>query len=238
MKKFKYRKKFYLNNKRILFILVIVIIINTIFNLKTFANKLGSNGVLLAEKELEEITVNLVTKSLSREKLTEIAAEDLIIIKYNKNDEITNVDFKLDRAYDVLIDIKQNIETEIRNLKKGDVPSSAVILKDNLIIKIPYYSYTNNVLLMNLGPKIYIKAHLLENIVGDVYTKISSYGINTVLVNLYIKFNITESLLYSAKTQKIEKEFEVLIATKILQGKIPNFYNGVMENSSSLINTK
>ena len=50
--------------------------------------------------------------------------------------------------------------------------------------------------LMNLGSKLHVKINLLENVIGDVYTRISSYGINTVLINLYIKFYLIESFLY------------------------------------------
>lgn len=238
MRRIKYKKRLQFKSNRIIFILSILICINTILFFSIFNTKLSTVLVEAAKKELKEITINIVTKNLTREKLKEIAADDLITVKKNNQDEITDVDFKLDRAYEVLIDIKTNIEKEVLDLKAGKVPSNTVAVGDNLILKVPYYSYTNNALLMNLGPEIYVKINLVENIIGDVYTRISSYGINTVLINLYIKFYLTESLLYPVKSEKIELEFEVLVATKVIQGKIPSFYNGVLENSSSIINVK
>lgn len=238
MRRIKYKKRIKFKQNRIALILSILICVNTIAYMILFFNKLNDSILETAIKEIKEVTINIVTKNLTKEKLKEITTEDLITIKKNSNDEITDVDFKLDKAYETLIDIKSNIETEVINLKKGIVPANTEVIGDNLIVKVPYYSYTRNSLLMNLGPKIYIKVNLLENVIGDVYTRISSYGINTVLINLYIKFYITQSLLYPVKNDKIELEFEVLVASKVIQGKIPSFYNGVLENSSALINVK
>lgn len=238
MKRLKYKKRWQFKLSRIILILVVLIIINTMFLFAIFSKKLNESLIASTKKEIEEITINIVTKNLAKEKLKQITAEDLIIIIKNDKDEITDVDFKLDKAYKALIDIKDDIEKEVINLKSGAVPSNATSIGENLVIKIPYYAYTNNALLMNLGPKIHVKINLLESIVGDVYTKISSYGINTVLINLYMKFYLIESFLYPSVSEKIELEFEVLVATKVIQGKIPSFYNGVLESNSSLFNVK
>lgn len=238
MRRLKYKKRWQFKVNRIIFILVALIIMNTIFLFLIFSNKLSDSVIASTKKEIEEITINIVTKYLTKKRLKQIAAEDLIIIIKNDKEEITDVDFKLDKVYDALIDIKSDIEKEVLDLKRGIIPSNTISVGNNLIIKIPYYAYTNNALLMNLGPKMHIKINLLENIIGDVYTRISSYGINTVLINLYIKFYLLESFLYPSISEKMEFEFEVLVATKVIQGKIPSFYNGVLESSSSLFNVK
>ncbi|MDD2504892.1 MAG: sporulation protein YunB [Bacilli bacterium] len=238
MKRFKFKKRIYIKSNRIILLIVIIIVLNTYFFYLIFLNKLSESLIETARREIKEITFNIVTKNLTKEKLSSIAAEELIVIKKNKQDEITDVDFKLDLAYAAMIDIKSNVEEEVKNLKYGNVPSTAISIGDNLIIKIPYYTYTKNGLLMNLGPKIHVKINLLENVIGDVFSKISSYGINTVLINLYLKLYITESFLYPVYDEKINLEFEVLIASRVIQGKIPSFYNGVLENSSPIINVK
>lgn len=167
-----------------------------------------------------------------------VSMEDLIIINKDKEDAITHIDFKLDKGYEVILNIKEKIENEIINLKEGKIPYSATMIKDNFIIKVPYYSWTNNLLLMNLGPKVFVKVNLLENVRGDLYTKVTSYGINSILVNLYITIYIKESLLYPASSKQIEYNFEMLIASKVIQGKIPSFYNGILESKSGVINIK
>ncbi len=235
MRKFKYRKKLRFKLNRVIFLLILAIIINTIFYIFIFVNRLSFTIEQTAKRELKEITTDLFIKNLTREKLKEITVEKLIIVNKNKDDEITDIDFKLDKAYEVLLDVKGKLEQEIKDLKNKPLPASAVAIQDNLVLKVPYYVASNNLLLMNLGPKIYVKINLLENVIGDVYTKVTSYGINTLLINLYIKIYITQSLLYPVKSETIESNFEVLVATKIIQGKIPSFYNGVLENSTGLL---
>ena len=164
--------------------------------------------------------------------------EELIVINKDKEDVITHIDFKLDKAYEVILNIKEQIEKDVIDLKNGKLYSPAIVFNDNLILKVPYYSWSDNILLMNLGPKIFVKVNLLENVRGDLYTKVTSYGINSLLVNLYITIYIKESLLYPASSEQIEYNFDMLVASKVIQGKIPQFYNGIIESKSDVINLK
>lgn len=238
MRKVKYKTRLNINKSRIVLIIILAIIINTIFFIMFFLSKFSNAIEVSAKKELEEITTNMVLKHLTKEKIVEASMEDLIIVNKDKEDAISHIDFKLDEAYEVIFTIKKNLEKEVKNLKNGILTTPAISIKDNLVIKIPYYTWSNNILLMNIGPKIYVKVNLLENVKADLYTKVTSYGINSLLINLYITLYIKESLLYPANSEAIEYNFELLIASKVIQGKIPSFYNGVLESKSGLINIK
>lgn len=238
MRRIKYKKRINFKTSRIILIIVLAIIINTLFFIIFFLSKFSNTIEISAKKELKEITTNMVIKHLSKEKLIEASMENLIIINKDKEDAITHIDFKLDKAYEVIFTIKENLEKEVKKLKSGTLTTPAISIKENLVIKIPYYTWSNNMLLMNIGPKIFIKINLLENVRADLYTKVTSYGINSLLVNLYVTIYIKESLLYPANSEAIEYNFELLIASKVIQGKIPSFYNGILESKSGLINLK
>ena len=235
MKRVKFKKQINIEKKRLIFIIIIFIIINTIFFLMYFSKKFSKTIEVSAKKELKEITTNIVIKHFTREKLNEITIEELINISRNQNDEVMDVSFKLDRAYAVMLDIKDNLDKEILDLKKGNPPEGTHIVKDNIVIKAPYYSWTDNILLINLGPKIHVQLKLLQNVRGAVYSKVTSYGINSLLLNLYISLYVREGILYPALSEDIEYTFELLVASKVIQGRIPSFYNGILENNSSII---
>ncbi|MDD4407288.1 MAG: sporulation protein YunB [Bacilli bacterium] len=238
MKRVKYKKRINIKKKRIIFIIILAIVVNTICFLIIFITKFSDTIEESAKKELKEITTNIVIKHLTKENLMKVSMEELIIINKDKEDVITHVDFKLDKGYEVILNIKEKIENEIIDLKKGKLYSPAIAFNENLVLKVPYYAWSDNILLMNLGPKIYIKVNLLENVRGDLYTKVTSYGINSLLVNLYITIYIKESLLYPASSEQIEYKFDMLVASKVIQGKIPSFYNGFLESKSDVINLK
>ncbi|MDD4705590.1 MAG: sporulation protein YunB [Bacilli bacterium] len=238
MKRVKYKKRINIKKKRIIFVIILAIVINTISFLMIFITKFSSVIEESAKKELKEITTNIVIKYLTKENLMKVSMEELIVINKDKEDVISHIDFKLDKGYEVILNIKEQIENEVIDLKNGKLHSPAIAINDNLIIKVPYYAWSDNILLMNLGPKIYIKINLLENVRGDLYTKVTGYGINSLLINLYITLYIKESLLYPASSEQIEYKFDMLVASKVIQGKIPEFYNGILESKSSVINLK
>ncbi len=235
MKRVKFKRKFKINKKHVIFLIVLLIIVNTVILLMYFSNKLSKSIEVSAKKELKEITTNIIIKHFSKEKLNEITIDDLIIINKNQNGEVMDISFKLDKAYDVMLSIKDNVDKEIINLKEGNLPDKTHIIKDNLIVKVPYYSWTDNLILINLGPKIHVQLKMLQNVRGNVYTKVSSYGINSILLNLYISLYVKDGILYPIYNEDIEYTFDLLVASKVIQGRIPSFYNGLLENKSSII---
>ena len=103
MRRIKFRKRLQIENKRILLLILILICINTAFFVNFFINKLNKTFVETARRELKEVTFNIVTKNLTKDILKEVTTDDLIVINKNRHDEITNVDFKLEKAYEVQI---------------------------------------------------------------------------------------------------------------------------------------
>ena len=189
-----------------------------------------------AEREIAEITTTLVINNITREKLRYIAVDDLITVNKNINDEITDIDFKLDVAYDMLLDLRADLDIVVYALKDGVLPfKNMSVINDNLIIKIPFYTYTQNPILMNLGPKIHAQVNLLQTMRGSIDTKISSYGINSVLISLYLNLYITQTITLPTNRENTHTDFEILLASRVIQGKVPSFYAGKYETNSGLI---
>ena len=230
------KRRIKVNRKRILFIVSILIILNTYIFITFFASKLGYVMLKSAEKELEEITTMIIVRNIARDNLPKVAIEDIIIVNKNNSDEITDIDFKLDVAYDMFFDLKTKVDSEVFNTKKGIIPTNASIINDNLIIKVPFYAFTNNPLLMNLGPKIHIMVNLIETSRGSITTEVSAYGINTVLIEVYLNLIITESIILPTKREVITLEFNILLASKVIQGKVPSLYTGKKISESPIFN--
>lgn len=236
MKRFRQNKRIVITKGRLIFFIVLMIVLNLTVMLYYFTSKLGEVLLTAAEKELREITTLIVNSYINQERLSRIGVEDLIIARRNQAEEITDIDFKLDIAYEMFLELKDILDLAVLDIKNGKIKLDTTVVNDRLIIKVPFYSYTNNPLLMNLGPDIYVKVNLIEHVRGSITTEVTSYGINTALVNLYLNLFVTESILFPVNRENIVIEYNILLASKVIQGKVPSFYTGKYETSSDIIN--
>jgi len=232
----KRRKIFCLNKRKIIFLIVLSVFINTGFFIYYFTSRLGEVMLDAAEREIYNITSWLVINNITREKLRYIAIDDIIIVNKNNQGEVTDIDFRLDVVYEMLLDLRTDLDRAAIEFKLGDVPENSIVLNDNLIIKVPFYAYTNNPLLMNLGPRISFKVNLLEVIRGEVITTVSDYGINTILINVFLNLYVTQSVILPMGREVTDIDFEILIASRVIQGRVPSFFAGGFESHSGIIN--
>ena len=231
--RFKVRKKY--NYKNLYFIILILIIITTFLLLKTIGKKASSNIIKVSSKMVNDIIIDNVNSNIKTEILGKYNINDLITINYNNN-EISNIDYNLEKTYNLFVEIKKNIAESFKNDNINRY-SYDYYYKDNyLIIEVPFYNYTGNVFLINISPKIKSQIYLIKTISGSVETKVSNYGINTLKVDLFINIEVISSIAVPFNTKEIKNASKVLIASKIINGKIPTYYGANYKNNSEVFN--
>ena len=231
--RFKVRKKY--NYKNIYFIILVLIIITTFILLKTIGKKASSNIIKVSSKMVNDIIIDNVNSNIKTEILGKYNINDLITINYNNN-EISNIDYNLEKTYNLFVEIKKNIIESFKNDNINRYNYDYYFRDNYLIIEVPFYNYTGNVFLINISPKIKSQINLIKTISGSVSTKVSTYGINTLKVDLYINIDVISSIVVPFKTEEIKNNSEVLIASKIINGKIPTYYGGNYKNNSEVFN--
>ena len=108
-------------------------------------------------------------------------------------------------------------------------------LKKGIIFEIPSGLVFENTFFSNLGPTIPIKLNLVGDIISEVTTKVTNYGINNALIEVRICIKLTEQVILPLATNRIEIESSVPVALKLIQGTVPNYYlNGISNSSNSL----
>ena len=87
-----------------------------------------------------------------------------------------------------------------------------------------------------MGPKVPVKINVIGSSYGNVKTKVREYGINSVLLEIYVEVRM--NLEYNLALKKVEEKcnYTSLIASKVISGKIPDYYEGVERSTSSAIN--
>ena len=80
-----------------------------------------------------------------------------------------------------------------------------------------------------MGPKIPIKIVFLGDINTDVEIKFEEYGINNIIVKMYLIVNVYEqaSLPITSKEKKIT--IREIMAVDIIRGELPNYYSGFVK---------
>ena len=95
----------------------------------------------------------------------------------------------------------------------------------------------NNILLENLGFRIPCKVNFVNDIEINFKTKVTDYGLNNVLVELYLVVNVENDLLSPQGHETFKEDYEIVIASKVIMGRIPDYYGGMFEKSSSIVSS-
>ncbi len=100
----------------------------------------------------------------------------------------------------------------------------------------PVGTLFKNIILADLGPKISVKLHYLNDVNSSISTKIREYGINNALIEIYVNVEVNIKVLSPFISEKIVLMTSVPLAIKMVQGKIPTYYgNDILKNSNSYI---
>ena len=64
---------------------------------------------------------------------------------------------------------------------------------------------------------------------------VEDYGINNSLIKLYVNISIEQYIEMPIDKDKNVMNYKFLIASKLVNGKVPDFYNGISD-CSNLVN--
>ena len=147
------------------------------------------------------------------------------------------LEYDLNKTYELLGDWLRAIHGEVYELnalefKHYDKDFSAT--NNSFVVSYPLGLASNNMFLNNLGPRIPVRINLLSNVNTNINTKVRNYGINTLLIEMSIQINLTHEII-ALDIEEFEFTYEVLVASKVIQGKIPNYLGGVIEKNSATL---
>ena len=219
MRKFKTKKN---NKNKDLYIFIILFIFLMFLH---FYNKYISKRFIdISTSIIERNSIEYIKKSIILDKYD---PTKLININKNKNDEILYMDIDYNEANDLLGSIIKRI-----NNNKSNISNEIKMNDNNYYIELPLNIISD---INGVGPLIPIKLVFFDNILCSINTIIKDYGINNAMVSVYLNVKVSEKMILPYKTKTINNEYNVLLSSKIINGKVPNFYNGSIKKSSNII---
>lgn len=207
--------------KRTLLAMMMTIIITCILT-SYITNRMSEAMINYTKNKVEKMNMTIMQKAFNKDQGNEIDIDKILYVIKNSNEEIVEVDFNIQECSDILDTIIDYINDEFSNYNfngyRLDIPIGA-------IYKSP--------LLMNLGPKIPIKVEISDYAFGNVNTVIREFGINNVLVEIYLEIKLKTIILFPTIDETKETSYESLLTSKIINGKVPEFYNGLINAKSN-----
>lgn len=188
----------------------------------------------VAKIKLNDFMKTFLSSNIGYDLIKDEGIENVLVINKNKDNEILYVNYDLDIAYKLLEVITKELENNIQELKTGNVNDTSLYQNNEvLMLKLPFFIGSKNPLLVSLGPKIYVPLNFSGAILTNLKTEIKDYGLNNALVEMYVTIKINIDILYPYNKSKEEINYDVLIASSIINGRIPSFYGGVIDTKSN-----
>lgn len=239
------KKKYFISFKKKsnLIILVVIGFIISLSYLFSFINQKFTPLIMdYAEMQAGRIATLVINQAINNEVTNEIDLDDLFIIIKDENDQIKSMDFNPLSVNKMLSLVTNNVQVYLRKLESGKIEEIGLTsssydnkIEDGIIFEIPSGIIFGNSILNNIGPKIPVRISLVGDIISNVNTEVTSYGINNALIKINIDISVVEQVILPFTSKKITVSTNVPVAIKLVQGDIPHYYlNGEVSNSKVL----
>ncbi len=238
--KLKYRLKF----SNIIVLIIIIISISVLLLFKLFNNRLKPIFITIANSEAKKISTLIINDAVGKQLASSLTVENLFNISKDNNGNITSIDLNSMIVNKVLTTTTSTAILNLKLLEEGkieqlELPDSVIVsydkndLKKGIIYNIPTGVVFGNTILSNIGPKIPVKFSLIGSVTSNINTKITNYGINNALIEVYVDLTVELEVILPLMTDNIEVTSSIPIAIKLIQGNIPSYYANAL-NSPSL----
>lgn len=215
------------------FIIFLIIFIVTRIMLKDIGSKLAYHIENIVIKNVNKSVYNNVFSILGSDELGSEELLDVISLSKNNDGEVISVDYNMNIAYDVLSNCMEDLYSSITSLDMSSLYKSGI----NNVYYIPMGLIYNNVLLDNLGFRIPCKINFISDIDMGFKTRVKDYGVNNLLIEIYLVIDIKNYIMSPSTYKEFGETYEILVASKIILGRIPMYYGGIMEKSSSIVSS-
>lgn len=234
-------KKYKKHKKKNILNYIIIITIFLIFFVIIILNYLDKNVVPVisnyASSEVRKFSNLIISRAISKQVVEELNVEEMFLITKEENGNIRTIDFDPIIINKALSKIVNSIQLNLKYLEEGkidllELPENLLIeydkdkLSKGIIYEIPSGVIFKNSILANIGPKIPVKFSLIGDIVSNVKTNVTNYGINNALIQVSINVEVEALVILPLITNTIKVESDIPVAMKMIQGNVPSYLVG------------
>ena len=188
MKKFKTKKNL---NIRMMFFLVMFLL--TLILYLDISSNFSSGLISLIEPVVKQNLTKSLSDNFKLSILKNYDIDNLVTIKYNDNNELADVNFRINDTYSLASEICNELKL-FEFSYTGDLVN--IIEKDeqNIVMEVPVYYYLQNPIISNMGPKQFVKLNYIRDFLYEIKVVVKNYGINSLHIELYLNLKINSQV--------------------------------------------
>jgi sporulation protein YunB len=228
--KIKLKSKCNIVNQNIIIFTIIIILITSYYICYIFSLKSKNVVSKYVESDLKQLSNYYINNIINIVINNDNSVKEITNIIKNNNGEIIGVDYDTLLLNNFLNKINERLYLDFNDISYNNLLKSS----KNNIYYIPFGVFNNLMIFEELGPKIPIKIYLTKNISSNIKTNIENYGINNVLIKVYIEVVLNQRVILPFISKNIKTTQEVLLSMKIINGNIPKAYGGLYTYSSDI----
>lgn len=246
MRRFKFKRKNIFNDnpkRNILILTFVMLIIFIILVFKVIDKKVTPVFMGYAEAKATKIATLIITQAVNDKIFEVMDVEELIVTNKNTNGTVKEININPITVNKLLNMITNYVQEYLEKLEEGDIDSLGVSdsvfsnydihkLKEGIIYEIPSGAVFNNTLLSNLGPKIPVRISLVGDVISDIETNISDYGINNALVEVIVRVDVSIKVILPFASKTVSVTTNIPIVMKIIEGEVPHYYYPRLDTST------
>ena len=216
--------------KKILLTIVIILVLS--FNFLSFiGNKITPKVTSLAKVSLNHHIKNIA----SNFKEYTYNNKDILIPTYNNKNEVTSLTYDMKVVYEIAGAFTSNIKSS-RKEKNNDIPFITETNNNKILFMIPIGALSNQALFTNMGPKIPVQIYFVDNVFTEIKTKVTDYGINNALIEIYLSINLTYEIVSPFVREQVTLNYNLPIDQKIITGVVPNIIGHTFATKTTFFN--
>ena len=214
--------------------IVLVAFISSFWFIYYFNKVLGPGLVECAENEMERLTLLVMNNSFEKY-LRENEINNLLEISRNSKNEVELIRYNTKVMNEIMGDIVSILERDLFYMTKGDFDKLDFQLRDitdqyyemmneGILFTVSVGSATGNRLLANIGPKIPLNLSLVGDVMAEIDTEITEYGLNNAMIEVFIQIEVNTVIHMPFMSKKIKVENKIPLTMEMIQGNVPGYY--------------
>lgn len=234
------RKKiifFNMKKSNILIISFLFLFISVIISLHFISSRITPGLMEYAEIQAKKFVTLLINSAVTESIGEDLEANSLFLITKDSNGEIRSIDLDPIKVNRLLSNTTNSIQVNLQHIEKGEVDKLTLMdevlkdydpndLKKGVIGNIPTGVIFKNALLSNLGSKFPIRLKIMGDIITNIKTKVTNYGINNAVIEVSIQVDVTTQAILPFSSRVIKVSSDIPLTIKLMQGNVPSYYFG------------
>ena len=171
---------------------------------------------------VEELFQEMITDSINQ---LDYKEDELYHIERDEEHIITDIDFNTLKLNQILITSLNTLNQSLDEIsQQGGIRHQRIRSKDWIDYGIPIGSLLPFYGLYGKGKELNVRLQILQNLNGDIITKVEPYGINTSMISISLSLRLNAHVDSCLGKDDVQVQTSIPLVMKVVQGSVPGSY--------------